>query len=342
VIDFRYHLVSIIAVFLALAVGIAVGANALRPATEAFLSKAASEVSKKNNSLTQQNAMLQQQINADQAFAQAGSTRLLAHLLTGQSAVLVTAPGADSSTISGIKTALGQAGATVTGQVNLSSHFFDDSAPTEEALSTLAQQLKPAGVSLPGQTPDAQIAGQQAAAQLIAASVVSKDAPALTTAQSQEVLSGFANQGYLQVSAQNGGTTLPPATLAVVVIPSTPPAAGDSSPANLGLIAMAVQLQGSGRGTVLAGPVAGSGSGSAIDEVVSGSGQVSTVDNADTEVGQIIVAQALAELLAGHPAASFGIAPGTAPSPAPTPSGSSSAIPSVTPSATVTRQAGGR
>ena len=95
VIDFRYHLVSIIAVFLALAVGIAVGANALRP-TEAFLSKAASEVSKKNNSLTQQNAMLQQQINADQAFAQAGSTRLLAHLLTGQSAVLVTAPGADS------------------------------------------------------------------------------------------------------------------------------------------------------------------------------------------------------------------------------------------------------
>lgn len=333
-IDFRYHLVSIIAVFLALAIGIAVGANALRPATEAFLSKAATAVTQKNKSLTQQNATLQQQINADQAFAQAAAPRLLGHLLTGQSAVVVTAAGADSSTISGVETALRQAGATVTGQVNLSSQFFDTSAPTEEALSTLAQQLKPAGVSLPGQAPDAQIAGQQAAAQLIAASLINKNGPALTTAQDQDILNGFANQGYLQVSAGNGGTTLPPATLAVVVIPSAPPAAGDSSPANLGLIAVAVQLQETGRGTVLAGPVAGAGSGSAIDEVVNGSAQVSTVDNADTEVGQIVVAQTLAELLAGHPAVSYGIAPGTAPSPAP--------VPSVTPSATVTRPAGGR
>ena len=37
VIDFRYHLVSIIAVFLALAIGIVIGANALQPATEAVL-----------------------------------------------------------------------------------------------------------------------------------------------------------------------------------------------------------------------------------------------------------------------------------------------------------------
>ena len=39
-IDFRYHLVSIIAVFLALAIGIVVGATALQPATVKLLNAA--------------------------------------------------------------------------------------------------------------------------------------------------------------------------------------------------------------------------------------------------------------------------------------------------------------
>lgn len=329
-IDFRYHLVSIIAVFLALAVGIVVGANLLKPATEAILSKAAKDVTQRNKSLTQQNSLLQQQISADQAFARAGASRLIGHLLAGQSAVVIAAPGADGATISGVTTALKQADATVTGQVNLSSQFLDTSADTEQSLSTLAQRVRPAGVSLPTQAANAQIAGQQAAVQVIAASLVSKDAPTLSSTQSQNVLSAFAQQGYLSVSPASGRTTIPPATLAVLVVPSAPPAAGDSSPANLGLIALAVQLDQAGRAAVLAGPVAGSGSGSAINAVVNGSGQVSTVDDADTEIGQIIVVQALWDLLTGHQPASWGIGSGTAPSPAPTPSVTPSSAASTT------------
>ena len=45
-IDFRYHLVSIIAVFLALAVGLVVGATALAPKTEAALSRLQTELSR--------------------------------------------------------------------------------------------------------------------------------------------------------------------------------------------------------------------------------------------------------------------------------------------------------
>jgi len=61
VIDFRYHLVSIIAVFLALAVGIVVGSTALQPtvesglhATENLLRRRIDQVEKNNTTLNQQ------------------------------------------------------------------------------------------------------------------------------------------------------------------------------------------------------------------------------------------------------------------------------------------------
>ena len=61
----------------------------------------------------------------------------------------------------------------------------------------------------------------------------------------------------------------------------------------------------------------GSGSGSAIDELINGNTgiQVSSVDNADTETGQIIVAQALSYLLAGHKPAAYGVCTGAGPEP---------------------------
>ena len=75
---------------------------------------------------------------------------------------------------------------------------------------------------------------------------------------------------------------------------------------------LAEQLETNGQAAVLAGSPPGSGSGSAIDELsaaVAGS-QLSSVDNANTEIGQIMVAQALNLLLTGHKAASYGVVSG--------------------------------
>jgi hypothetical protein len=55
---------------------------------------------------------------------------------------------------------------------------------------------------------------------------------------------------------------------------------------------------------------------------------VATVDYADTEIGQIIVVQALDDLLTRHTAASYGVGPDAAPSPAPTPSQTPTSTPS--------------
>ncbi len=319
-IDFRYHLVSIVAVFLALAVGIVVGAGALQSPTLKALVKTSQTQTQQVKSLLATERRLEQQISSNQNFAQAGSGLLLDRLLDGKRVVLVCAPGADGQAISGITTALQQAGAKVTAKIGLQPSFFDTTAVTEASLRTLAQGLAP-GLDLSADAANTQIAGQQAAAQVLAFALVTGKISGWTAAQGNSILGGFGQRGYLQVSNAGaaGGTSLTaPATLAVVVPPSAPPASA-ADPANLALIAVAQQLQAAGYGTVVAGSLAGSGQGSAIDEISGANIPLTTVDNADGEIGQITVAQALTWLLAGKKPASYGVGPGLSPSPAPSP-----------------------
>jgi len=333
-IDFRYHLVSIVAVFLALAIGLVIGSTALRGLVVANLNKAVAHDAKANHTLYLYNRQLSTRIGADDAFARAAETRLLGGLLAGERVVLVLAPGTDSSTVNGIAAALSDAGATVTGQVVLSAQFFDTGVVTEQQLQSTVNALKPLGVPVPKSTPDPQIAGQQAAAQIIAAAIVNKDGLTMTQQQSHQILTGFGDAGFLQVKGVNGGTALVgQATLAVVVVPGTVQPAKTAEPFNLALVSLAQDLQEAGNGALLAGNLKGSGPRSAIDAVRSGAAGVklTTVDDADTATGQIIVAQALRELLMPNATpTAYGVRPGRVPSPAPSPSPSASAWPSAT------------
>jgi Copper transport outer membrane protein, MctB len=329
VIDFRYHLVSIVAVFLALAVGIVVGSTALQPGVIRSLRAVSTHEKKQIDSLLAQQRAFKQQISADEAFAQAIASRALPGLLTGQDVVIVDAPGADNQTIGGVTSALRQAGAKITGQVALQAPFFDISGNAENSLNQLAQQLAPSGLDLGGASADPKITGQETAAQVIAAALMTGHGTTWSAAGSQQILSGFGNPGYLQVSgAAGGGTTLTaPATLAVLIVSSTP-LARDTDPANLALVAFAQQLQAAGHGTVVTGSLQGSGPGSAIDEISSTSGTLlTTVDNANLEAGQITVAQALHNLLNGQKPASYGVGPGVFPSSAPGPAALATADP---------------
>ena len=329
-IDFRYHLVSIVAVFLALAIGIVIGASALKPDVLKVLDNASSHEQRQISTQQAKISNLQNQLASNEAFAQAAAPRLLNGLLAGQQVALVTAPGADATTVDGVTAALKLAGAKISTQAQLQPSFFDTSAGTENSLKGLAQQAAPPGLLLQttptGANP--QIAGQQEAAQVLAAALVTKDGADLAADQVKTILDGFTQQGFLQLSPAAGATPPPQATLAVVIIPGSPPSA-DADPANLALISVAEQLSlsSSSHGVVVASSLNGSGPGSAIDELISGSTGVhlSTVDNADKEIGQIIVAQALHSLLAGDKPVAYGVGTGVVPSPAPTPSATPSA-----------------
>ncbi|MBO0830944.1 MAG: copper transporter [Actinobacteria bacterium] len=310
-IDFRYHLVSAITWFLALAVGLFIGATALTGTAEQALSAAQHRALNQNGKLTKQNRELRQEVAADEAFAQASAGRLLPGLLTGERVVLVTAPGANGAVTSGLTNALRQAGATVTGQVSLTASFTATTGQNEASLSDLAQSLaSAAGVSLT--TPSTALAGQQAAAQVLAASLVGGTS-GLTSTESQAILNGLSRNGLITINS--GGPVPPPAGLAILIAPGTPQPQSTSAV----LLAVAQELKAAGGGTVIAGPVSSTASNNVISAVNSAGNAVSTVDNADTESGQIMVVWALRLLLDGKSPKAYGLGSGLSPSPAPTP-----------------------
>jgi hypothetical protein len=325
VIDFRYHLVSIIAVFLALAVGLVVGATALSGKSLDLLQAAQHAALNRISALGHDNSNLTSQEKADEAFASAASPRLVSGLLTGQKVVVVTAPDYDSAVAAGVTKVLQQAGATVTGQVNLNAAFLATDGRDEDQLTQLAQRLAAqAGVTLPTQL-SGPVAGQQAASKVLADSLLTAGGTSLSSADSTAILSAFSTAGY--ASTGSGASPVSaPASLAVLVAPSGPP----PQTGRRVLVALAVALRNAGSGTVMVGGSESVGSNSVID-AENKAKQVSTVDNADTETGQIMTVQALKLLLDHKPIDHYGIGPAAAPSPAPTPSSSatSTASPNV-------------
>ncbi len=340
-IDFRYHLVSIVAVFLALAVGIVLGSTELRGAALSALDRTSSALSGKLNAADAENSALQQEVNEDRAFAQAAEPVLLAHLLDGQRAVVITAPGAPAGVVNGITTALGDAGATVSGQVALSARFADTSASNLSLLDQLTQRMVPSGLTLANGTP------QQQAAQVLASALVSSGSSSSGSSGSggsgshvgdseagQTILSSYSAGQFITVTGQPAQG----ATLAVIVTPSSAPADGNSDPANQAIVSLAQEFGTGSEATVVAGPSSGSGQGSAISAVRSSgaANSASTVDNADQVTGQIVVVQALQQQLNGHKPGSYGTqsdANSAGPSPAPMPSVSPSASTKTTTSA---------
>jgi hypothetical protein len=316
-IDFRYHLVSIVAVFLALGLGLLVGATALQPTALGGLVRLSQQERQQIASALAANRQLTRQIDSNDQFAQAVAPQLLDQLLAGERVVVVEAPGASGQVISGVDQALAQAGAAVSGHVQLQTKFFDTSPSTEQQLSQIAQQFAPAGTNPQG-SPVAQ------ASQVIAGAILTKDGPGQPVAGQRDaasvaLLSGFGAGGFLNVTGHPDAR----ATLAVVVLPDSPPSTSISDPQSQRLVTLAQQLNLTGQGTVVAGSVAGSGPGSAIDVMRNGgrAGHLSSVDNADHAIGQIVVAQALYEQLRGV-SGGYGIGPGAnapGPSPAPTP-----------------------
>jgi hypothetical protein len=350
VIDFRYHLVSIVAVFLALAIGIVLGSTELQGPTYNLLNQTTGRLQTELNQVSGERQTAQAQANLGESYAQAVEPVVLHNLLAGQRLLIVTEPGASPAVVTGISDAATQfAGATVTGQIALQPKFFDTSDTTQDYLNQTNLVLAQSdGITLESGT-----TYQQQAAHIIASEILTKAqgsasspataSPAASPSASPSasagpsgsgpdtnaatMLTAYANSGFLTTSGQPST----PATLAVIVTPQTAPADGSSDPLDQMLVAWAEELAAKSSATVVAGSSAGSGPGSpiAVLRASNVANQVSTVDDADFVSGQSVVIQALAVLLAGGKPGSYGMsgngASTVAPSPAPTASPSASA-----------------
>ncbi|MEO5874239.1 MAG: copper transporter [Streptosporangiaceae bacterium] len=303
-IDFRYHVVSIVAVFLALAIGLIVGSTTLQDKTLELIRDQANRLQVSNDDLRAQVKASDELRRGEDQFASVIGPQIEESRLRNESVVFVEAPGADSKMRIQLDQAVKNAGGSVTGWVSLTDKFLaDDQA---ETISQLSDSLKAVGTTFADSAGPYEKAGT-----VLAQSLVTTESAKVghEEVSSVSALSGFKDGGYLSTSGKPGGR----ATLAIVIAPSGPYDTKVASQDNKALVALAQALDLAGRGTVAAGNFASVASGDGFLSELRGSSAASTVssvDTADIPSGQVVTVLALNVELTGK-SGKYGIGSGT-------------------------------
>jgi hypothetical protein len=308
VIDFRYHVVSIVAVFLALTVGLVIGSSYLSKVAYDGLNHQLSILRGENQTLRGAQDQLSAQVRDRDTLLAALGPDAVAGKLTGRAVAVVLLPGADGSTGDAMADLLAKAGATVTEEVTLKSSLVDASQTGK--LAQVAAKLPAAergGAQLAAAstaaTPDktapaaaalADIAG--AVVHRIPASGAGVGQQRITDDAATRVLSAYSAAGF--VDEKSPSTT--PADLVVVLAPSAPASGSATESANTLYLGFLKDLAGGGRseGAVLAGPASATVAPGLLAAAVKDgwvSKNISTTDSADQASGRIITVFALAE-----------------------------------------------
>jgi uncharacterized membrane-anchored protein len=245
-------------------------------------------------------ATLQTEVDAGTVFAQGVEPLAVAGRLSGESVVVIVAPGAPTSVLDAAVQSLADANATLTGVVDLRPSFVD---PAQVA--NLGELMTSLGATAPSQNVPAQASALLASALVGSPPATSSAGPSTggtLDAASTEVLAGLAQGGFISVAKEPTAH----ARLAVIIAPT--PAAPPSSPtasataSRDALVQLVAAFPAAGGITVVAGA-----SGSAADggllaalrvgapasTATASTAAVSTVDDADAPAGTIAVIMAL-------------------------------------------------
>jgi hypothetical protein len=113
VISFRYHLVSIVAVFLALALGVLVGTTVVNQGVIDDLNRRTEAASRRADALRSQLSDLETQISEWNRFGDLVQPTLIGGQLTSRQVVMVTIEGVDVAEVDDVRQALEDSGASV-------------------------------------------------------------------------------------------------------------------------------------------------------------------------------------------------------------------------------------
>ena len=139
-IDFRYHLVSLISVFLALAVGVVLGAGPLQNSLGTALNDQVTALRENRNATQAKLEQTETAVNERDSYITQAATSLLPGTLASKNVAMVLLPDAKAEDADSIAAQLKNAGATVTGRVSLTSTWVDLSR--ENYRSTFSGQVQ--------------------------------------------------------------------------------------------------------------------------------------------------------------------------------------------------------
>lgn len=297
-ISFRYHVVSIAAVFLALAVGVVLGSAGVSDRLLSAVSSEADDLAGQVQTLRAERDDLAAGQRASDEFARRVGPAAVSGLLQGSSVTLVTS-GADPSDRDAVVALLQQAGATVGGEVALTPAVGDPARGDQ--LRELTAELLPTGAQLPAATDTGSLVGGLLSG-IVLAPAGQQPVQPITAQQADAVLAGLAAAGFVAP-----GTRPQPGNVALVLTGGALQGV-DAGDAAAVVARLAAQLDRAGGGAVLAGRTGSADSTGAVGVARADPGivqGVSTVDDAQTGAGQVSAVLALREQLDGR-AGSYG------------------------------------
>ncbi|WP_433790937.1 copper transporter [Actinoplanes sp. CA-252034] len=308
-INFRYHVVSLTAVFLALAIGLVVGTAALNGPVSENLRNNLEALNKDNNVRREQVNQLNESVNRSQEFASQIAPGLLSGKLSGRKIAVVALPGTEDHT-EGVVKMLTVAGATITARVRMEDKFFDPG--TVNDLLFLVDELSQPSISvtgLPRNSDGVETASALLALALLQGTPSTSTSPPVSTPTAEDVtavLSAFTQPGYL--TAEEGATG---GAEAIVLVAGVPATDKDAEKKSRFALTMAGELSRVPRMLVVAGDNAGDGnlvSGIRNDPTLLT--RISTVDNVSTVQGQVTTALVTVERVTQNKVGQYGLAAG--------------------------------
>jgi hypothetical protein len=302
VISLRTHAISLASVFLALAIGVALGSGLLSNTVLSGLRDDKQELQNQINGLTDQKNALNEKLSAAGEFDAQMSPRILRDAMGGKSVVMFRTPDSSDDDVDSLTRMVEQAGGTVTGTVSLTEEFVDANS-AEKLLSVVNSPIVPAGTQLSTKSVDQ---GSQAGDLLGIALLINKDpkVPAIDDQQRDTVLTALRDTGFITYGADRVGA----ANTALIV---TGGGLGDDAGNRGATVArFAAGLAPHGSGTVIAGRD-GTASGTAAVAVTRSdaalTSAVSTVDDVDAASGRITTVLALQDLISGGRPGQYGV-----------------------------------
>jgi hypothetical protein len=341
VIDFRYHLVSIIAVFLALTVGLALGTTMLQdPLLNTLKSETADLRGQSEELRLERDAAERVNAGADE-LSEAASEDLLEDRLRGVGVVVVAAPGADTEMADALSARVEDAGGEAVGRISFTEEFPDES--NAAFVDELAVQVSSEADAMPGgaysrsaaligralartgggESEEGGEGGASASAEDAAPredggdGSEGEDSGGRDGADPDAVLAAYAEADLLTVEGDPAGA----ADAVLVVAPAADGVEGDAERTNNVVATVAATLHEEVGPTVLAGDTRSGEEPGLIAQVRVHDPAYATVDVAGRPMGDIVTVLALAEGLEGDGAA-YGVGEGVegfVPSPLPGP-----------------------
>ncbi|MDP8987911.1 MAG: copper transporter, partial [Actinomycetota bacterium] len=204
-VNLRYHIISIVAVFLALGVGVVMGSAVIDRAVVGTLREQQAAIDRRIDDVLRENGELQarlaEQQQTSEQLADEGSQRLLAGQLTGVPVVVVAVEGADSTStaLDDVLQALRTADADYEGTVQLTERL---ALTSEEERRDLARAL-----GTPDERPVDELRAlviDRLAGALVPVAAVDGDAVALPAAG--QGLAELRAAGFVEYEPPEGGT----------------------------------------------------------------------------------------------------------------------------------------